>query len=195
MSYGNGLLLLDVKPSPEPILTYCHLNPKEQNSENFESKYEYFLQENVVCKVVAMLFNHASLNILIHMEPCFASCSLFHFSLDENNSDTINDYFRSIFLNGEVNQRYEFTLAHPPDIYVQYKTYWAHHQTSNISLTKSQKLNISCLALQFSLSNPLKPVENEDVAGAVPTGYAPTTFYCLLRCVLYTMFDSILYCT
>ena len=32
-----------------------------------------------------------------------------------------------------------------------------HCQTSNISHTKSQKLNVSCLVLQLSLPNPLKP--------------------------------------
>ena len=44
---------------------------------------------------------------------------------------------------------------------------------------KSKNLNVSCLVLQLSLLNPLKPghagVDNEDVVGAAPTGYAPTT--------------------
>ena len=32
-----------------------------------------------------------------------------------------------------------------------------YRQTSNISRTKSQTLNVSCLVLQLSLPNPLKP--------------------------------------
>ena len=39
-------------------------------------------------------------------------------------------------------------------------------------------LNVSRLALQLSLYNPLKPgvkVESEDVVGATPIGDAPTT--------------------
>ena len=45
--------------------------------------------------------------------------------------------------------------------------------------TKSQKLNVSLLQLQFSLCNLLKPgesqVENEDVVVAAPKGDAPIT--------------------
>ena len=53
-----------------------------------------------------------------------------------------------------------------------------YHQTSNIRRTKSQHFNTPRLALQLSLSIPLKScvyVENEDVVGAAPTGDAPTT--------------------
>ena len=32
-----------------------------------------------------------------------------------------------------------------------------YHQTSNISHIKSKNLNVSCLVLQLSLLNPLKP--------------------------------------
>ena len=32
-----------------------------------------------------------------------------------------------------------------------------YHQTSNISGAKSPNLNVSCLVLQLSLPNPLKP--------------------------------------
>ena len=48
-------------------------------------------------------------------------------------------------------------------------------QTSNISHTKSQNLNVSRLVLQLFLPNPLKPgfkIENEDVVGVTPTGDA-----------------------
>ena len=41
-------------------------------------------------------------------------------------------------------------------------------QTSNISRTQSQNLDVSRLVLQLPLPKPLKPVENEDV-GAAPT--------------------------
>ena len=49
-------------------------------------------------------------------------------------------------------------------------------QIYDTSRNKSQNLNVSCLVLQVSLPNPLKPyVENEDVVWAAPTGDAPTT--------------------
>ena len=48
-------------------------------------------------------------------------------------------------------------------------------KTPSISRTESPNLNVSCLVLQLSMLNPLKPgVENEDVVGAAPTGDAPT---------------------
>ena len=50
-----------------------------------------------------------------------------------------------------------------------------YRKTSSISRTKSQNLNVSNLVVQLSLLNPLKPVENEDVVGAEPTGDASTT--------------------
>ena len=52
-----------------------------------------------------------------------------------------------------------------------------YRKTSSINLTKSQNLNVSCIILQLSSLNPLKPceVETEDVVGAAPTGDAPTT--------------------
>ena len=50
-----------------------------------------------------------------------------------------------------------------------------YHQTSNISRTKSLNLNVSPIILQLSLSNPLRPGENEDVVGAAPTGDDPTS--------------------
>ena len=51
-----------------------------------------------------------------------------------------------------------------------------YRKTSNISHTKPQNLNVSCILVQLSSLNPLKPgVENEDVVGAAPTGDAPTT--------------------
>ena len=53
-----------------------------------------------------------------------------------------------------------------------------YRQTSHISHTKSQNLNVSRLVLQLSLSSPLKQgvkSKMEDVVGAVPTGDAPST--------------------
>ena len=51
-----------------------------------------------------------------------------------------------------------------------------YHETSSISHAKSQSLNVSCILLQLSSLNPLKPgFENEDVVGAAATGDAPTT--------------------
>ena len=48
-------------------------------------------------------------------------------------------------------------------------------QTSNISGTNSQNLNVSRLILQLSLPNPLRPGVKSDVVGAAPTGDAPIT--------------------
>ena len=36
-------------------------------------------------------------------------------------------------------------------------SYWTNRQISNIRRTESQTVNVSCLVLQLSLSNPLKP--------------------------------------
>ena len=56
------------------------------------------------------------------------------------------------------------------------KGFYCIRQTSNISRTKSQNLNVSHLVLQLFLLNQLKPgVKNEYVFGAAPTGDAPTT--------------------
>ena len=49
-----------------------------------------------------------------------------------------------------------------------------YHQTSNISLTKSQNLCVSCLVFAQSIEARCY-VEDEDVVGAAPTGDAPTT--------------------
>ena len=53
-----------------------------------------------------------------------------------------------------------------------------YRKTSCTSRTKSQSLNVSCILLNLSSLNPLKPDvkdENEDGVGAAPTGDAPTT--------------------
>ena len=53
-----------------------------------------------------------------------------------------------------------------------------YRKISNIRHTKSHNLNVSCLVLQLSLPNPLKPgvkIENEDVVGTGATSDAPTT--------------------
>ena len=51
-----------------------------------------------------------------------------------------------------------------------------YHQTSYISCTKSQNLNVSHLVVVFAQSIEARcKVENEDVVGAAPTGDAPTT--------------------
>ena len=50
-----------------------------------------------------------------------------------------------------------------------------HHQTPSISHPKSKNLNVSGLVLHLFLPNPLKPGENEDVIGAVPTDNVPSS--------------------
>ena len=50
-----------------------------------------------------------------------------------------------------------------------------YRKISKTSRNKSQNLYDSRLVLELPLPNPLKPVENEDVVGAAPTGDAPTT--------------------
>ena len=71
--------------------------------------------------------------------------------------------------------------------------------TVNMSCTKSEHLNVSCLVLLLFLPNLLKPCvwsQNEGVVGAAPTGDAPTTpsdqqVYYLLRRDLHKRFDGI----
>ena len=62
-----------------------------------------------------------------------------------------------------------------------------YRQTSNIRGNNSQHLNASCLSNEIRCY-----VGDEDVVGAAPKGYAPTTgdqqFICLLRCDLYYRF-------
>ena len=51
--------LFGAKPLPELMLTHCQLDPQEQISVKFESKYEHSIEENaiehVVCKMSAIL--------------------------------------------------------------------------------------------------------------------------------------------
>ena len=42
--------LFGVKPLPEPMLTYCQLDPKEQTSVKFESKYKIFRSRQSIWK-------------------------------------------------------------------------------------------------------------------------------------------------
>ena len=63
-----------------------------------------------------------------------------------------------------------------------------YRKISNISRTKSQNLNDSRVVSRVAVvsAQPIETrwyVDNEDVAGAAPTG--DQQFYCLLRCVLY----------
>ena len=51
-----------------------------------------------------------------------------------------------------------------------------YRKVSDIRLIQSQNLDVSCLGMQLSLRNILKPgVLIEDVVGAAPTGDAPKT--------------------
>ena len=54
--------------------------------------------------------------------------------------------------------------------------YGAYHQTSSISDTKSENLNVSRLTMQLSQPNALPgiEVESENVVGAAPKSDAPT---------------------
>ena len=69
-------------------------------------------------------------------------------------------------------------------------------KTSSISRTKSQSLNVSCILLQVSLLNPLKPgvklimkmyLEQRRQA-MLQLHLSYQLFYCLLRCDLYERF-------
>ena len=70
-----------------------------------------------------------------------------------------------------------------------------YRQISNISCTKSQNLNVSHLALQLSLPNPLKPgVKSRMKMQLEQYRQAMLKLHqidCLLRCGLYQRFDSI----
>ena len=51
--------LFCVKPLPEPTLAYCQLDPQEQTSVKFSSKYKLSIHENasekIVCEMAAIL--------------------------------------------------------------------------------------------------------------------------------------------
>ena len=40
--------LFGAKPLPEPMLSYCQLDPQEQISVNFDSNYEHFIDQNAL---------------------------------------------------------------------------------------------------------------------------------------------------
>ena len=69
----------------------------------------------------------------------------------------------------------------------------SYRQISNIRRTKSQTLNVSCLVLQLSLPNPLKPgiksrkkMLLEQLRQAMlQLHLSDQQFYCLPGCVLY----------
>ena len=70
---------------------------------------------------------------------------------------------------------------------------WTYHKTSSISRTKFQNLNVSCILMQLSSLNSLKPgvklimkmllEQRRQAMLQLHLGYQQ--FYCLLRCDLY----------
>ena len=82
--------LLGAKPLLEPMLPDCQLDPYEQKSVKFESKYKDFIHENadenVVCEMAAILsrgrwVNRTSITSntgLILAEFCPISCGPFY---------------------------------------------------------------------------------------------------------------------
>ena len=76
-----------------------------------------------------------------------------------------------------------------------------YRKTSSISRTKSQSLNVSCILLQVSSLNPLKPgvklimkmyLEQRRQA-MLQLHLSYQLFYCVLRCYLYERFYGIWY--
>ena len=66
--------------------------------------------------------------------------------------NTAND-FQYIPISFVVKKKMEFTIVH-----VMLKLWFVSYcKTSSISNTKSQNLNVSCILLQLSSLNPLKP--------------------------------------
>ena len=75
-------------------------------------------------------------------------------------------------------------------------THWSYRKTSSISRTKFQSLNVSCVLLQLSLLNPLKPgvqlrmkmwlEQRRQAMLQIHLSYQQ--FNCLLRCDLYKRF-------
>ena len=63
--------------------------------------------------------------------------------------------------------------------------YLTYHQTSNISRTKSKKINASRLVLQSSLSNPLKPGVKSRMTGDAPTTHVWSTIVLPTKVLLY----------
>ena len=52
--------LIGAKPLPEPTLTYCQLDPKEQTSVKFESRYGNFIPKNAFQNVVCEMADNLS---------------------------------------------------------------------------------------------------------------------------------------
>ena len=53
--------LLDIKPSPKPMQTYCQVNQYEQNLRDFNQNSKLFQEnsfDNVTCKMSTILFRH-----------------------------------------------------------------------------------------------------------------------------------------
>ena len=61
--------LFGTKPLPEPMLTNCQLDPKEQTSVEFKSKYMIFIHknafENVICEMAAISFMVRWVNVAL----------------------------------------------------------------------------------------------------------------------------------
>ena len=76
------------KPSPEPMLEHCQLDPQEQTSakkmnQNTQDFFQDYAFENIVCKMVAILFkpqfvnnDHATPATIITISP--THCMLMH---------------------------------------------------------------------------------------------------------------------
>ena len=69
---GSGLVQImacrldGTKPLPEPMLTYCQLEPKEHISVKFYLKFKYLYSRNAfehVCKMAAILSRGRSVNV------------------------------------------------------------------------------------------------------------------------------------
>ena len=75
---GNGLSPEDTKPSPEPILTYCQLDPQEKKLQsNSNQNSNIFIEQNAFENVVCSLSpNCHGLNVLtvpaLHMSMLFS---------------------------------------------------------------------------------------------------------------------------
>ena len=65
--------LLGAKPLPQPMMTFCQLNPEDPTPMKSESKYKIFIHENefenVVCEMTAIVSRSHCVNILFYLCP------------------------------------------------------------------------------------------------------------------------------
>ena len=123
---------------------------------------------------------------------------LFHFGVSlnkmlkvEKNVDEPVIWDAIVLMWGYCHDRY-YACCWRPSLHLSYR------QTFDTRRTKSQHVNVSCLVLQLTLPNPLKPVVKSRMkmqleqrrSAMLQLHLRDQQFYCPLRCDLYWRFDG-----